>query len=237
MSDLDKLRNCLATATPPGLATLTVRVLGYAEDAPNTMRPRAGARVYVEGIPVGRTGRDGTLTARVPSGPVGVQAEMPITEANWVDVTLAPGQSKSIEIGLSDGKEVDEHTTLVLAEAVDDIVPAQARSLTLKFIRDGRLTPVTSIDNVDLVTPEGNHLAATADHFSVVGGALVGEGRRSRVRGSRAAVRRPHRPAGADHGHCPGDAPGKHRVPRRTVAVVGDPRAAAVESRACRLED
>lgn len=173
VSDLDKLRNCLATATPPGLATLTVRVLGYAEDAPNTMRPRPGARVYVEGIPVGRTGRDGRLTARVPSGPVGVQAEIRITEANWVDVTLAPGQSKSIEIGLSDGKEVDEHTTLVLAEAVDDIVPAKARSLTLKFIRDGRLAPVTSIDHVDVVTPEGNHLAAIEDHFSVVGGALV----------------------------------------------------------------
>jgi hypothetical protein len=55
ISELDELRNCLATAKPPALATLTVRVLGSAEDAANNMAPRAGARVYVEGLPVGRT--------------------------------------------------------------------------------------------------------------------------------------------------------------------------------------
>ena len=173
MSELDELRNCLATAKPPALATLTVRVLGYAQDAAHNMAPRAGARVYVEGLPVGRTGRDGTLTARVPSGPIDVRAETPITEANWVDVTLAPGQSKSIEIGLSDGKEVSEHTTLVLAEASDDIVPAKTRSLTLRFMHDGRLAPVTRIDQIDVVTSEGDFRASIAEHFSVVGGELV----------------------------------------------------------------
>jgi hypothetical protein len=93
-----------------------------------------------------------------------VRAETPITEANWVDVTLAPGQSKSIEIGLSDGKEVSEHTTLVLAEASDDIVPAKTRSLTLRFMHDGRLAPVTHIDQIDVVTSEGDFRASIAEH-------------------------------------------------------------------------
>ena len=49
-SELDALRNCLATTRPPRLATLTVRVLGYTEDA-SRMVPQAGARIHVNGIP------------------------------------------------------------------------------------------------------------------------------------------------------------------------------------------
>jgi hypothetical protein len=172
-SSLDALRNCLARTKPPRLATLTVRVLGYDRERGETLRPQAGARLHVDGILVGRTGRDGTFTARVPSGPIEVHAEIPINQASFAGIDLAPGESGSLEIGLSDGKEVDEHTTLVFAEAVDDIVPVGARSLTLKFMQDGRRAPVTSIDAVDVETLKGDFRTDLTEHFSVVRGEIV----------------------------------------------------------------
>jgi hypothetical protein len=172
-SALDALRNCLAATEPPQLATLTVRVLGYAPDATNNIAPQAGARVYVQGVGVGRTGRNGTLTARVPSGPISVEAEVPIDQWNWADISLTPGQSESLEITLSEGKEVDEHTALVLAEAVDDILPVTSKSLTLTFMRDGRPAPVTTIDHIDVVDRNGNLRAQLDEHFSVVRGEIV----------------------------------------------------------------
>lgn len=47
---------------------------------------------------MGRTDRHGTLTARVPSGPISVEAEVPIDQWNWADISLTPGQSESVEI-------------------------------------------------------------------------------------------------------------------------------------------
>jgi hypothetical protein len=172
-SSLDALRNCLARTNPPRLATLTVRVLGYDREGGETLRPQEGARLHVDGILVGRTGRDGTFTARVPSGPIEVHAEIPINQASFAGIDLAPGESRSLEIGLSDGKEVDEHTSLVFAEAVDDIVPVGARSLTLKFMQDGRRAPVTSIDAVDVETLKGDFRTDLTEHFSVVRGEIV----------------------------------------------------------------
>ena len=167
---LDSLRACLATATAPELAALTVRVTGFDPAAPG---PQPGARVFVQGILVGRTGRDGTLTARVPSGSIEVWAEVPISYANFTGITLAPGESSSLEIALSEGKEIDEHTTLTLAEAVDDIVPVTARSLTLKFMDGRRFAPVARVETVALVDRHGGFLEELTAHFRVVRGEIV----------------------------------------------------------------
>jgi hypothetical protein len=170
-TELDALRNCLATTSPPRLATLRVRVLG-AEDAPEPL-PVAGARVRVDGISVGRTNRDGELTVRVPSGPIEVTAEVPLNMWNSAEVNLTSGKSGSVEIHLSDGKEVDEHTTLVLAEAVDDIVPLGARSLTLRFMQGNRFAPVAHIEQVDAEDLRGDSRVDLAEHFRVVKGEIV----------------------------------------------------------------
>ena len=169
---LDSLRDCLATRQPAPLATVTVRVLGYRQDGPG-LAPQAGARVFVEEIPVGRTDGRGLLTARVPSGPIGVEAEVAPDQWNWVDIHPEPGSSESIEITLSDGKEVTERTALVLAEAVGDVVPATSKSLTLRFVRGGRLAPVTTIDDVDAVDWQGSTIGVVEEHFAVVGGEIV----------------------------------------------------------------
>jgi hypothetical protein len=132
-----------------------------------------GARVYVEGLPVGRTDGNGTLTGSVPSGPIRVQAEMPSTQWGEGEISLSAGQSGAIEITLDDDKEVDEHTTLVLDEALDDIIPVTTRSMTLKFVRDGRLAPATAIDDVEVVDRHDNTHANIENLFRVVRGAIV----------------------------------------------------------------
>jgi hypothetical protein len=171
-STLDALRACLARTSPPRLATLTVRVLG---DAPtgSRSRPQPGARLHVEEIVVGRADKNGRLTARVPSGRILVLAEVPIGHASYEDISLRPGESRAIDITLSEGKEVSERTTLVLEEAADDIVPVAATSLTLKFVKDGRLAPIASIDEVDLLDRDGNLLGRLDGHFRVERGAIV----------------------------------------------------------------
>ena len=172
-SRLDALRNCLATTEPPELATLSVRVLGRSPFAADNMTPQEDARVYVEGVPVGRTDSNGTLTARVPSGPIGVEVGVPIDQWGWADVSLGPDQSEVIEIPLAEDKEVDEHTRLVLAEAIDDILPVNAGSMTLKFTRDGRRAPVTRIDDIEVLDRDGNTRATLEEQFRVVRGEIV----------------------------------------------------------------
>src|SRR5215218_8903272 len=64
-------RDCVATARPPAFATLTVRTFKEDETKPDNRGQQAGAGVLirVEDERVGQTGRDGTLTVQVPSGP------------------------------------------------------------------------------------------------------------------------------------------------------------------------
>jgi hypothetical protein len=174
VSEIDALRRCLASTRAPALAALTVRVIGDAPDGGQRQTAQAGARVEVEGIPVGRTGREGALTVRVPAGPIEVAAGIPITQWNFAPVSLAPGESRSVEIALSDGKEVNEGTTLVLAEASDDIVPIASTSLTLEFTRKGRLAPVTRIDSIAAVSGrDGADAIALDRYFRVVRGKIV----------------------------------------------------------------
>jgi hypothetical protein len=172
-SELDALRNCLAGGKPPQMATLTVRVLGYAPERSDAIGPQPGARVHVDDISVGRTGRDGRLTVRVPSGPIEVSAEIPLNQWNSAEVNLAPGKSGAVEIRLSDGKEVDEHTTLLLVEAIDDIVPLSAQSLTLRFMQGSRFAPVARIEQIDAENLQGDLRANLAEHFRVVNGEIV----------------------------------------------------------------
>jgi hypothetical protein len=74
---------------------------------------------------------------------------------------------------MDDGKEVSEETELVLAEAVDDIIPATATSFTLRFMQNGRPMYVTSVDNIELIDRDGNFEHALDELFTVAGGTIV----------------------------------------------------------------
>jgi hypothetical protein len=173
VSRLDTARDCLANAKPPALATLRLRVLNVPTGDDEKPAPRAGARVHVEGFEMGRTGRDGTLTVRVPSGPIRVDVDFQLVFGAYLDLSLTPGQSEMVEVKLSDGREGGDDASLVLVESIDDIVPSTSKSLTLRLMKDGRLAPVTGIESIDVEDRNGNLVGDLRKFFSVVDGEMV----------------------------------------------------------------
>jgi hypothetical protein len=170
-SALDAVRACLAANEPAPLSTLTVRVLGDRPDGSHG--PMAGARVFVDDIPLGSTSREGTLTAQIPSGRVRLEAAFPVGQWRDMDLSLPPGQSELVDITLADGKEVTEPSTLALVEAVDDIVPQTSSSLTLQFLQNDRPAPVSEINRIELVDETGGFDTSLDEHFAVKDGQIV----------------------------------------------------------------
>ena len=170
----DAFRNCIAATRAPELATVTVRTFLYDPDAPGERgAPPAGASVEVEGLRVGQTRRDGTLTVRVPSGEIRITAAIPPNMWGEGYVTTRPRGSGALSVVMDDGKEVSEDAELVLTEAVDDIIRATSTSFTLRFMQNGRPMHVTSVDNIDLLDRDGNFERALDELFTVAGGAIV----------------------------------------------------------------
>ena len=167
-------RNCLATTRAPALATLTVRTFIYDPEAPGSRRRApGGADVEIDGRDAGTTGPDGTLTVRAPSGAIRLTAKIPPGSWGSEEVSLAAGASATVTVVLDPDKEVYEDTDVVLAEAVDDIVPATSKSFTLKFVRDGRLAPVTGNISVDLLDRNENSVKNLNGLFAPEKGVLV----------------------------------------------------------------
>jgi hypothetical protein len=173
-ASLNALRNCVARSEPPAMATLSIEAFLVDPDVGEHARqPVAGATIKVEEIPVGRTADDGTLTVRVPSGPIHVTAELAPTTAGRTDLTVLPGASERLALPMDPEKEVGEDTDLVLAEAVDDIVPVRSRSFTLKFMRGDEPAPIDSIGSIDLVDRHENFERNLDELFAIADGSIV----------------------------------------------------------------
>jgi len=165
---LVSLRRCTTTASPPALATLTVRALKIDGTAYG-----AGVYVRVDEIPIGRTAADGTLQAQVPSGPLRITAIVPPTSFGEASLTLTPSGKASQSITMEDDKEPGEETDLVLVEAKDGVVRPTTPSFTLQFLRDDRRVPLRSIEAVELLNPSSDVDRELRDLFKLAGGAIV----------------------------------------------------------------
>jgi hypothetical protein len=88
-------------------------------------------------------------------------------------VTVAPGSTRTVRVGLDDDKEVGEVSLMTLAEAVEDVIPAGTPSLTFRFATDDGPAQVTGVSQVDLLDPAGNFVRDLTGVFHVVGGAVV----------------------------------------------------------------
>ena len=171
---LTALRSCVARSESPAMATLTIEAfLIDPEAGEHARQPIAGATVKVEDMRVGQTAEDGTLTARVPSGPIRVIAELAPTTWGEEYVTLTPGGSERLSLQMDPEKEVREDTDLVLAEAVDDIIAVTSPSFTLKFMRGDRLAPVVRVGSIDLVDRDENLERSLEELFTVINGAIM----------------------------------------------------------------
>jgi hypothetical protein len=172
-SDLAKFRTCIATHQPPALATMTARTFLMEPDASSGRRMPGGAGVSitVDAVPVGRTRADGTLTVTVPSGKLRVNAIVPPHSGGEASIEIAPGGFGTASIVLDPDKEVGEDSDVVLAEAVDDIIPATSKSFTLRFMREGVMVPVAKAF-VEIELSNGGK-ESLDDHFGIDDGAIT----------------------------------------------------------------
>jgi hypothetical protein len=173
-TSIHALRRCLASAGPPPLATITIQVFeedGSPEGNPGR-RAEAGVYVDVEGIRIGRTGADGTVQASVPSGTIRITAiEYPSSIGGDV-VELSPGESATSSVVLADSKEPGEDSDLLLEEAPDDILSADATSLTLSFVQDDAPVAIDRIEGIELSETHGNTFEDLQEFFRVARGAI-----------------------------------------------------------------
>jgi hypothetical protein len=186
---LQAMRSCVSSTRAPSLATLNVRVFRLDGGSLDAMAPgAAGVFVRVEGIPVGRTAAGGTLRARIPSGHVTVTAVVPSTAEGAQSVTIAPGGSLSVSVGLDGDGDVFEETDVAVGETVNGVLPANAPSLTLKFTDGDRLVPVVTGAQVELLDASDGVQQNLSPLFTIKAGAIVARDARTVL----AAVGPPH---------------------------------------------
>src|SRR4051812_46138057 len=172
---LRAMRSCVSSTPAPALATLNVRVFRIDGGSLDALGAPRGAGVYVrvEDIPVGRTTAGGILRAQVPSGHVTITALAPSTAEGVQPVTIEPGGSLSVSVGLDGDGDVFEETDVAVAEAVNGILSATAPSLTLKFTDGDRLVPVVPGAEVELVDSSDGFQQNLSGLFTVRAGAIV----------------------------------------------------------------
>jgi hypothetical protein len=174
-SAIAELTSCLSSAAPPPMARLAINARQLEDKAGQVTERPAGAGVYlrVEGIPVGRTSAGGALTAQVPSGGVYVEAIVPPNAWGEGWVTLTPGGTGTMAVTLDPDKEPVDETDLVLVEAHDGVLRANAPSLSLRFVEDDRPVGITRIEAIELLDSDGHVTRDLTGLFHVSGTAMV----------------------------------------------------------------
>jgi hypothetical protein len=168
-------RTCIAAAQPDPMATVTIRLYQYDDTKRGGRgRPAEGpAYIDVDGLRAGQTAADGSVTLRVPSGKIRLEATL--YPSSWAEesVTLAAGETRTVSIVLADSKEPAEDSALVLAEATDDIVPVASPSFTLRFMSDDGPVGITHLWRVELQDLDGNLIGVLDEMFIIREGAIV----------------------------------------------------------------
>jgi hypothetical protein len=174
-SQVAAFRKCVAANRPPALAKLTVHtfLLDAAEPEGQGRPAGAGASITIDDFPVGRTGDDGSLTVAGPPGALRLNA-IDYRTTSWGEamIDLAPASAATASIVLDPDKEVAEDSSVVLTEAVDDIIPATSRTFTLEFRRNGVRVPISRIGTVAIEMRDG-HSELIHERFRIARGAIA----------------------------------------------------------------
>jgi len=163
------LKRCLAAAHPAPLTWVTISVFEESDTAEGGRGKPAGAGVFldVEGIRIGRSGPDGRLEAKLPSGKIQIVAtEYPSSWGTEI-VTLSPGEPGAVSIVMAGDKEPGEESDLVLEEAPDDILPANPAAVTLKFVQDDDPVTIERIEELR-VSDDPDALGEDLERFFTV---------------------------------------------------------------------
>ena len=168
-ASIHALKGCLAAARPAPLTWVTISVFEESDIAEGGRGKPAGAGVFldVEGIPIGRTGPDGTLEAKLPSGTIQIVATEYPSSWGQETVTLSAGDSRAVSIVMASDKEPSEESELVLEEAPDDILPTNPPSVTLKFVQDDDPVTIETIEELR-VSDDPDALGEDLERFFTV---------------------------------------------------------------------
>ncbi len=139
------LRTCL-DADRRSFGTITVRIFDF--DGATLV---GNAKIKVNGFAIGTTSLGGTLTFPVRAGDVTVEAISFPSSQKGIIVTIAPGESKQVDIILDESKDVYQDTSLVLNESNDGILDSNFSSFTLRFTDGRRTIPLTRLSEITLI--------------------------------------------------------------------------------------
>ncbi len=128
--------------------TISIRVLDFTGQT-----PVGNAKIRVNGFLIGMTSASGTLTFPVRAGNVEVEATVLPAFQKTTSVTIAPGESRSIDVVLDGSKDSYEDSSLILDESNNGILDANFASFTLRFSDRGTTIPLTRLSEVTLLDP------------------------------------------------------------------------------------
>jgi hypothetical protein len=167
---IQSMRACLSGAPPTDTATLKIRTFlpsDISADGISGPGP-AGVIILIDGSEFGSTGADGTATFQVPARTLQVEARLYPSNLGQAVVTLAPNETKQVDIILEEGKELSDNATLELDQLVDGILDRNFTAVTLRVIReDGSPAPLNTVDLVALVDPLGGPSTFVTQMFTL----------------------------------------------------------------------
>lgn len=167
---IQSMRACLASSAPTETATLKVRTFlpsDVSADGISGPAP-AGVIIFVDNVEFGITNAAGKITLQVPARTLHIEARLYPSNSGETEVTLAPNETKQVDIILQDGKELSENATLKVDQLVDGVLDRNFTALSLRFIKDDGATVVLKrIDLVALVSAAGGASRFTTEMFTL----------------------------------------------------------------------
>jgi len=155
---IQSMRACLAGSNPSETATLQVRTFLPSDVSPDGIGgpAPAGVIIFIDDVEFGITNASGEITLQVPARTLQVEARLYPSNSGETEVTLAPNETKQVDIILQEGKELSENATLKVDQLVDGILDRNFTALTLRFIKDdGSTVVLKQLDLVAVVSVAG----------------------------------------------------------------------------------
>ncbi len=155
---IQALIDCISDSPTVNLATLTINTFLPSDVAADGIAGPgpAGTIIYIDGTEFGVTNGNGSITLTVPARTLTVTAKLFPSNAGETSVTLAPNESRQINMILAEGKEIADDTALVIPQLQNDILDRNFTSLTLRFAdQDDNTVALKTLDYVSLLDPSG----------------------------------------------------------------------------------
>jgi hypothetical protein len=167
---IESLRSCF-TGSPTGqIATLQVRTFLQSDVSPDGISgpAPAGVIIFVDDVEVGITNAAGEATLEVPARTLQIEARLYPSSAGETVITLAPNETKQVDIVLLDGKELSENATLTIDQLADGMLDRNFSALTLRFTKtDGSTAALKTIDFVALLSNVGGASKFATEMFTL----------------------------------------------------------------------